>query len=90
MDCSLGNFFTLTLVGGTNTHLTATNVQPGETIGLRITQPATNGTLTYSQTLKFPQAFPYIATPITGAVDILSFQSYDTTALYGVGVNTMI
>ena len=90
MDCSLGNFFTLTLVGGTNTHLTATNVQPGETIGLRITQPSTNGTLNYSSTLKFPQAFPYIATPITGAVDILSFQSYDTTALYGVGVNTMV
>ena len=90
MDCSLGNFFTLTLVGGTNTHLTATNVQPGETIGLRITQPSTNGTLNYSSTLKFPQAFPYIATPISGAVDILSFQSYDTTALYGVGVNTMV
>jgi cytoskeletal protein CcmA (bactofilin family) len=90
MDCSLGNFFTLTLVGGTNTQLTATNIQPGETIGLRITQPSTNGALTYTSALKFPQAFPYIATPITGAVDILSFQSYDTTALYGVGVNTMI
>jgi predicted acyltransferase (DUF342 family) len=90
MDCSLGNFFTLTLVGGTNTHLTATNIQPGETIGLRITQPSTNGTLTYTSALKFPQAFPYIATPISGAVDILSFQSYDTSALFGVGVNTMI
>jgi cytoskeletal protein CcmA (bactofilin family) len=90
MDCSLGNFFTLTLVSGSNTMLTATNIQPGETIGLRVTQPATNGTLTYTSVLKFPQAFPYIATPISGAVDILSFQSYDTTELYGVGVNTMI
>ena len=90
MDCSKGNFFTLTLVGGTSTQLVATNIQPGETIGLKITQPSTNGTLTYNSTFKFPQAFPYIATPISGAVDILSFQSYDTTALYGVGVNTMI
>jgi cytoskeletal protein CcmA (bactofilin family) len=90
MDCSLGNFFTLTLVSGSNTMLTATNIQPGETIGLRVIQPATNGTLTYTSVLKFPQAFPYIATPISGAVDILSFQSYDTTALYGVAVNTMI
>jgi cytoskeletal protein CcmA (bactofilin family) len=90
MDCSLGNFFTLTLASSSNTMLTATNIQPGETIGLRVTQPATNGTLTYTSVLKFPQAFPYIATPISGAVDILSFQSYDTTALYGVGVNTMI
>lgn len=90
MDCSLGNFFTLTLASGSTTHLTATNIQPGETIGLRITQPSINGTVFYSSAIKFPQAFPYIATPISGAVDILSFQSYDTTTLYGVGVNTMI
>ena len=94
MDCSLGNFFTLTLASGSNTTLNATNIQPGETISLRVTQPSnagtTTGTLTWVSSIKFPQAFPYIATPITGAVDILSFQSYDTSSLYGVGVNTMV
>jgi cytoskeletal protein CcmA (bactofilin family) len=90
MDCSKGNFFTLTLVSGSATRLTATNINPGETIGLRITQPTTSyGTLTTDGTIRFPQSFPYIATPSGSAVDIISFQSYDTSVLYGVAVNTM-
>lgn len=91
IDCSLGNFFTLTLVSSSATNLQATNIQPGETIGLRITQPGTGyGTVTTNGgTIRFPQAFPYIATPSGSAIDILSFQSYDTTTLFGVAVNTM-
>jgi len=90
MDCSRANFFTLTLVSGSATRLTATNINPGETIGLRITQPTTGyGTLTTDGTIRFPQSFPYIATPSGSAVDIISFQSYDTSVLYGVAVNTM-
>jgi hypothetical protein len=78
------------LVSGSATRLTATNINPGETIGLRITQPNTGyGTLTTDGTIRFPQAFPYFATPSGSAVDIISFQSYDTSVLYGVGVNTM-
>ena len=92
IDCSLGNFFTLTLVSSSATNLQATNIQPGETIGLRITQPSSGyGTVTtYGGTIKFPQAFPYNATPLASAVDILSFQSYDSSSLYGVAINTMI
>lgn len=90
LDTSVGNFFTLTLVSGSSTRLTATNINPGETIGLRITQPNTGfGTLTTDGTIRFPQAFPYVATPSGSAVDIISFQSYDTSVLYGVAVNTM-
>ncbi len=91
IDCSLGNFFTLTLVSGSATNLQATNIQPGETIGLRVTQPVGGyGTVTTNGgTIRFPQAFPYNATPSGSAVDILSFQSYDTSVLYGVAVNTM-
>lgn len=90
MDCSLGNFFTLNLVSGSATRLVATNIQPGETIGLRVTQPtASFGTISNDASIRFPQAFPYIATPSASAVDILSFQSYDTSVLYGVAVNTM-
>ena len=90
LDTSIGNFFTLTLVSGSATRLTATNMNPGETIGLRITQPNTGyGTLTTDGTIRFPQAFPYFATPSGSAIDIISFQSYDTSVLYGVAVNTM-
>jgi hypothetical protein len=90
LDASLGNFFTLTLASGSSTRLTATNINPGETIGLRITQPNTGyGTLITDGTIRFPQLFPYFATPSGSAVDIISFQSYDTSVLYGVAVNTM-
>lgn len=90
IDCSKGNFFTLTLVSGSSTMLNATNINPGETIGLRITQPSVGyGTIATNGTIRFPQSFPYFATPSGSAVDIISFQSYDTSVLYGVAVNTM-
>jgi cytoskeletal protein CcmA (bactofilin family) len=91
INCSLGNFFTLTLASASATNIQATNIQPGETIGLRVTQPVVGyGTVTTNGgTIRFPQAFPYTATPSGSAIDILSFQSYDTTTLFGVAVNTM-
>ena len=38
IDCSLGNFFNLSLVGGVDTHLNPTNIQAGQTISIRINQ----------------------------------------------------
>ena len=92
MDCNLGNFFTLSLPSGSTTHLAATNIKPGLTLSLRITQTATGsaGTFGYSTNIKFPQAFPYIVTPTNGAIDILSFQTYDSSSLFGVAVNSLI
>jgi hypothetical protein len=90
IDCSLGNFFTLTLVASTDTNLTTTNIKPGETISLRITQPGGGyGTVSYSSNYKFSQYFPYIATPAASAVDILSMVSYDTSSLYSVAINKL-
>ena len=92
MDCSLGNFFTLALPNSSTIRLTATNVQPGQTLSLRITQPSSGvfSSVTYSSVIKFPLAAPYIASATIGATDILSFQSYDTTTLFGVSVNNMV
>ena len=91
MDCSLGNFFTLTLVGSANTFLQPTNIRPGQTLSLKVIQPIGDfGTLVYPSSVKFPIAFPYQATPSGSAEDILSFQSYDTSSLYGVSVNRLV
>jgi len=92
MDCSLGNFFTLALPNSSTIRLTATNIQPGQTLSLRITQPSSGvfSSVTYSSVIKFPIASPYIASATIGATDILSFQSYDTTTLFGVSVNNMV
>jgi predicted acyltransferase (DUF342 family) len=92
IDCSLGNFFTLALPNSSTIRLTATNVQPGQTLSLRITQPSSGifSSVTYSSVIKFPISSPYIASATIGATDILSFQSYDTTTLFGVSVNNMV
>lgn len=91
LDCSLGNFYTITLVSGSTTRLTATNINPGQTLSLRVSQPAVSyGTLTYDSTIKFSQYSPYFATPLSSSIDIISFQSYDTTALYGGAVQNLV
>jgi len=91
MDLSKGNFFTLSLVSGSATHLTATNIKPGQTINLLITQstPA-SGSLTYNSTFKFPAGNSYVATPISGAKDIITFIAYDTTTLYATSINNLL
>jgi hypothetical protein len=91
IDCSLGNFFTLTLVGSATTFLQPTNIRPGQTLSLKVTQPVGDfGSVTYPTSIKFPISFPYQATPSGSAEDILSFQSYDTSSLYGVAVNRLV
>ncbi len=90
MDLSRGNFFTLTLVSGSNTHISCSNINPGETISLRITQsPASFGTVSFAPTIKISQFSPYIATPISSSVDVISFLSFDTSAIYGAAVNNL-
>jgi hypothetical protein len=83
MDCSLGNFFTLQLLTS-SVSLTPSNIQSGQTITLRITQASTPGLLTYPASIKFPQGQTYSATAVSGAVDILTFVSFDTSSLNGV------
>ena len=89
MDLSQGNFFTLTLAPGSNTHLSPTNIQPGQTINLKISQPATSGSLTYDSTLKFPGGIPYSASAKGSVVDILSMVSFDSSTLYATAIKNL-
>jgi hypothetical protein len=90
MDCSLGNFFTLSLTTS-SVNLVPTNIQRGQTITLRITQNATSpGSVTYPTSIKLPSSAPYVATAITSAVDILTFVSYDTSSLFAVATNRLV
>jgi len=90
MNLLSANFFTITLAASTNTHISASGATDGQTISLRVTQPNGGyGTVSFSSNVRFPQAFPYIATPSGSAVDIISFQTYDPSFVYGVAVNTM-
>lgn len=84
LDCSTNNFFTLTLVNGVGTQLQPSNIQPGQTINVRITQPATTGSgqMTFPSSIKQVSGSAYTPTQGANAQDIITFISYDTTNLY--------
>ncbi len=91
MDLNTGNFFTLTLVSGSATHLAASNIKAGQTINLLVSQPSVGtGTLTYNTTFDFPSGLPYSASLTSGSKDILSFISFDTSTLYGTAVKNLV
>jgi hypothetical protein len=85
---NLGNFFTLTLPSSaTNTHITATNVKPGDTTSLLISTIG-SGSVTYSPNIVFPVLTPYIAS-VTNTKDILTFVSFDSSTIYGVATKRL-
>jgi hypothetical protein len=89
MDCSKSNFFNLTLSGSYTLFLSASNIQPGQTINLRVIQPATSGSLNYGSQFKFAGGIPYSASATSSTVDIISFISFDTTTLYGSAIKNL-
>jgi cytoskeletal protein CcmA (bactofilin family) len=91
MDLSLGNFFTLQLVSGSTSFLAVNNIQSGQTITLRVTQPSVGyGNLNIDSNVKFPQNFDYTPTQIANAIDVVTFVSFDSSSLLAVSSNNLI
>jgi hypothetical protein len=91
MDLSLSNFFTIDLVSGSTTHLTATNVKKGQTINLLVSQPINaTGSLNYNSIFKFPAGNEYVATPISASKDIITFITFDDTTIYATSINNLL
>ena len=90
MDLNLGNFFTLTLASAATTRLVATNIQAGQTITLKVLQPATTGSLTYPSYIKFGNALAYSASAVSGATDIVTFVTYDATTLFAASTKNLV
>ena len=89
IDMRRGNFFTLTLASSATTRLEATNIRPGETANLLITQPATSGSLVLGSMFKTSTIYPYIVSPTGSTRDLVSLVSFDTASIYTVGANKM-
>jgi hypothetical protein len=90
MDLSKGNFFTLQLSGSQNVRLEASNIKPGQTINLRLNQAtASVGTISFPTYFDFPAANIASASAITGAVDILSFLTFDTNTIYSTIIKNL-
>ena len=89
IDMRRGNFFTLTLASSSTTRLEATNIRPGETANLLITQPATSGSLVLGSMFKTSTIYPYIVSPTGSTRDLVSLVSFDTASIYTLGANKM-
>jgi hypothetical protein len=83
IDLSTGNFFTTTLGDGVANYINFTNINPGQTINLRVTNGAAgNGTVSFPSSVKQVSGSAYVPTATPNAVDIVTFISFDSTNLY--------
>jgi hypothetical protein len=91
LDCSLDNFFTITLPSTGSTFLNPSNILPGQTINLRVTQGASGGgVLTYPSSIKQVSGSSYVPTATGSAVDIVTFISFDSSSLYLSNVKNLV
>jgi len=92
IDMSKGNFFTLTIPSSSITFITATNINAGQTVGVKLLQQATTGSVLFDSKFKFWSGSQGINTgsAAAGAVDILTFVSFDTASLYSTLVRNLV
>jgi cytoskeletal protein RodZ len=91
MNLTGSNFFTLELAAGSTTHLSATNIKPGQTINLLVSQPTGGtGSLSYNSTFDFPAGNAYIPTAVTSSKDILTFVTFDSSTIYATSINNLV
>jgi hypothetical protein len=88
LDCSTGNFFTLQLVGGVDTHIAPTNIQAGQTINIEVATTG-SGTVSFPPSIKEVSGSSYIPTATDG-VDILTLVAFNTSTMYLTSVKNLI
>lgn len=91
MDCSLGNFFTITLNTSGSVRIEPSNIKSGQTLTLRLKQPAGGfSSVNFPSNVDYPTGFEYNATPAANSTDIITFLSFDTASLYYSRANQFI
>jgi len=91
IDMNNGNFFTLNLPTSSTTHITMTNIKAGQTINLQVSQSSANtGSIAFAPNIKFAGGFDYTTTPITGALDLVSFITFDAVSIIATSVKNLL
>jgi len=86
LDFSVGNFFSSSI--DDNTHFEITNVEPGQTVLLKVNITNASPSVTFSSNVLQPSGNEYTASANT-EVDILTFTSFDGTNTNLVAVNNL-
>ena len=91
IDFNLGTFFTLTIPSSSVTYITGSNLKPGMTANIVLTQQSTTGSVRFETSLfKFPSGSINTGSAVASAVDLVSVMSVNTTTLLSVGANRLI
>ena len=91
VNMSTNNFFTLALVNGANTHINPTNINPGQTVNIRVNQGSLGtGTVTFPTLVKQPSGSLYTGSAVANALDIVTMIAFDSTNVYVSSVRNMI
>jgi len=94
IDMSRGNFFTLNIPSASITYITATNIQPGQTVAVKLSQAAnSSGSVTFnSSQFKFWSGSSQYNTgsQVTGSTDIFTFVTFDTSSLWTTIVKNLV
>ena len=91
LNLTTNNFFTLTLVSGSNTFINPSNIAAGQTINLRVTQANPgNGTVSFPTSVKQVSGSSYVPSTGAGPQDIVTFISFDASSLYLSNVKNLV
>jgi len=91
VNMSSNNFFNLTLVDGANTHINPTNLQPGQTVNIRIRQGAAGtGTVSFPSFVDQASGSLYTGSMVSSAFDIVTMITFDTSIVYLSSIRNMI
>ena len=91
VNMSTNNFFTLALVNGANTHINPTNINPGQTVNIRVTQGAAGtGTVSFPSFVDQPSGSLYTGSAVANAIDIVTMITFDSSIVFVSSVRNMI
>jgi hypothetical protein len=92
IDMSKGNFFTLTIPSSSITLIRATNIKEGQTVGIKLLQQSTTGSVRFDTPFKFWSGSAQYNTgsAITGGVDLFTFMTFDTSSLYTSAIKNLV
>jgi hypothetical protein len=92
IDMSKGNFFTLTIPSSSITLIRATNIKEGQTVGIKLLQQSTTGSVRFDTPFKFWSGSAQYNTgsTVSNAVDLYTFMTFDTASLYTSAIKNLV
>ncbi len=91
IDMNQSNYFILNLPTSSTTHIAFSNIIPGESINLLVSQSATaaTGSIVFAPNIYFPGGNDYVATATGSAKDIVSFITFNNSEIYATNVKNL-